>query len=702
MSQMPLPKKAEKKKKSAKKLTPHALFSRRLTILTSVFVVICIVYLSILITLQVAGNAYMVYRDKTDLPDGLTEQTVTIQAMRGEIYDRNGLPLVTNRYSYDLTLDYDPFFTDLGVSVRNKTLLALAEPFASEDAGLLSEDSFPLTGTYPDLSYSDEALDADSKIAKRLSLVLLHNELSPTASADALVAYYVNKYSLGARVDGIPAYTNEQITTLIKLYYDMDVCDFGGNAAEYVLAKNVSAAVISANKENALTGVRVVVRSERIYHYPGYASHILGRVNKIFAEDWDYYNSLGYPMDAIVGVSGCESAFESILHGTDGQMTILVDANGRTVSSEIIKQPIAGQDIRLTIDIKLQIAAEDALRARLEQEGSASSKGAVVVTDADSGAYLAIASAPTFDASTFSENYEDLAADKNLPMFNRALSGVYYPGKLMQLRTAVAGLGQNIITPSSLWKDQNALTVDGYTVICPKLYVQDDSHGYLGLSTALIDGCDVFFGQLGLMVGQEKMKQYEALLGFGQKTGIEIAEGEGTLSSLDADGQLLLFKAAIGESDLTCTPAQLCSALSSVVNGGMRYRGHLLYEIRNFTSGDVVQKTPKELLSFYTLSQENKLLLTRSMEQLAQKDTVLSSQYARLKQMGISFGCIGASAPSGTSEPAHAVLLAFGTPEVQTSGNQHGSISVCVVLENGVYANSAAGIVAAVMDAFYK
>ncbi|MBQ1202721.1 MAG: hypothetical protein IIX61_02770, partial [Loktanella sp.] len=395
MPYMPLPKKQDKKKKSGKKLTPHALFSRRLTILTSVFIVVCIVYLSILITLQVMGNAYMVYRDKTNLPDGLTEQTVTIQAMRGEIYDRNGLPLVTNRYSYDLTLDYQPFFKEMGVSVRNKTLLSLVEPFSTDENGTLCEDSFPLSGTYPNLTYSDEAMNADSKIAKRLNQVLIRNELSTAASPNALVSYYVNKYSLGARVDGIPAYTNEQITTLIRLYYDMDVCDFGGNAAEYVLASNVSAAVISANKENAISGVRVVVRSERIYHYPGYASHILGRVNKIFAEDWDYYNALGYPMDAIVGVSGCESAFEHILHGTDGQMKILVDENGRTVSSEIIKQPVAGQDVRLTIDIRLQIVAEDALRERLELETSNSRKGAVVVTDPDSGAYLAIASAPT-------------------------------------------------------------------------------------------------------------------------------------------------------------------------------------------------------------------------------------------------------------------------------------------------------------------
>jgi hypothetical protein len=222
------------------------------------------------------------------------------------------------------------------------------------------------------------------------------------------------------------------------------------------------------------------------------------------------------------------------------------------------------------------------------------------------------------------------------------------------------------------------------------------------VSTALIDGCDVFFGQLRLKIGYEKMNRYETLLGFGQKTGIDIAEEEGSVSSLDPDKQLLTFKAAIGESDLTCTPAQLCSAFASIVGGGVRYRGHLLYEIRNFTSGDVVQRTPKELLSFYTLTDENKQLLLRSMGQIAQQDAAFSEQFDKLKELGISFGCIGASAPSGTSQPDHAVLLAYGVPTVQTSGHKFGSISICVVLENGIYANSAAGIVSAIMDEYYQ
>jgi cell division protein FtsI/penicillin-binding protein 2 len=329
------------------------------------FVAVCLVYCAILITLQAKGNAFYIFKDKPDVPKGTTVKTVAVQAMRGEIYDRNGVPLVTNLYSYDLTLDHDPFVTTQGLSVRHRVLLSLMEHLTQPGSGQLTEDSFPLVGTYPDLSYSEEAKDPSTTVGRRLGILLSRVGLPEGASADALVSYYVNHYSLNTRVDGIPSYTGEEITSLLRIYYDMDLCQFGDASSEYTLAKGVSAALISAAKETDMVGVRFVVRSERVYHYPGYASHILGRVNKIFAEDWDYYNSLGYPMNAIVGVSGCEAAFESILHGTDGELELYVDEQGRVVSSRVTKEAVAGQDIRLTIDINLQMAAEDALREKL-------------------------------------------------------------------------------------------------------------------------------------------------------------------------------------------------------------------------------------------------------------------------------------------------------------------------------------------------
>ncbi len=701
MSFAPIPKKNKKTKKHRPTPTPHAVFSRRTITLTAIFAAVCLVYCAILVTLGATGNAFYIFKEKPDVPEGTTVQTVAVQAMRGEIYDRNGVPLVTNLYSYDLTLDHDPFVTSQGVSVRNRVLLSLTAELAKTEGTQLTEDSFPLAGIYPDLTYTDDALDSSTTVGRRLGVLLSHIGLPQNASADALVSYYVNQYALGSRVDGIPSYTGEEITTLMRLYYDMDLCQFGDASSEYTLAKNVSSSLISSVKEIDVVGVRFVVRSERVYHYPGYASHILGRVNKIFAEDWDYYNSLGYPMNAIVGVSGCEAAFESILHGTDGELELYIDEDGRTVSSRVTKEAVAGRDIRLTIDIHLQIAAEDALRERLSSTTSGNKKGAAVVVDPETGAYLAIASYPTFDLTNFNEQYTDLAADPDLPMLNRALSGLYLAGDISKLTTSVAGLCEGLVTPSTLLEDKGSFAVGSETVLCPLLYTQDNAHGILGLHTALIDACDVFFGKLGQQIGSQTLSHYEALLGLGQKTGLSLGEGAGMASTLPQGDELALLRASIGQSDASMTPARMAQLLSVIVNGDTRYQGHILYDVRNFTSGDVVQKTQPSALSTLSLNAEGKQLLQKALSDMACDLTALTDTKERLGSLGLSLGAYSLTVPSGTVDDDHAVLLAYATPLVDLTDRQYSSVSVSVVVENGGENFKTDEIVRDIMEQYY-
>ena len=693
----PIPQKNKKRKKHRPTPTPHAVFSRRASLLASVFVVVCLIYCALLVTLQAKGNAFYIFKEKPDVPAGTTAKTVIVQAMRGEIYDRNGVPLVTNLYSYDLTLDHDPFMTGTGVSVRNSALLSLLEHLSQPDSGTLTEDSFPLEGVYPNLSYSTAAKDPTTTVGRRLAILLSRIGLPENSSASALVSYYVNQYSLNAHVDGIPSYSNEEITSLIRIYYDMDLCQFGSASSEYVMARDVTASIISSVKETALTGVRFVVRSERVYHYPGYASHILGRVNKIFAEDWDYYNSLGYPMNAIVGVSGCEAAFESILHGTDGELEIYVDEHGRTVSSRVVKEAVAGQDIRLSIDINLQIITEDALRDQLAAKGG---KGSAVVADPSTGAYLAIASYPTFDLTDFNEKYSDLAADPALPMLNRALSGLYLAGDVSQLTTAIAGLCEGKVTASMLLEDKGSFAVGSQTVLCPLLYHQDTAHGALGLSTALTDRCEVFFGRLGQMIGSDSLKQYEALLGLGSKTGIEIGEGIGMGSTLPQSDAVALLRASIGSSDAAMTPAQMCRLMSVIVNGGKLYKGHILYDVRSFTSGDVVHKTQAEVLSSLPLGEENRHLLIRTLHDMANKNASLTKLASYLSTEGLTLGCYDTTVPAGTVDENHALLMAFCSPTVGQTG-KNSSLCVSVVVENGGEYSPAGAVVSAVMGQYY-
>lgn len=693
MPYMPLPVKKRKKRRKNQKPTPHILFSRRLTLLGVVFLAVCLVYCSILIVLQVQGNAYSVYK-KPEGQAGTTTQTVTLQAVRGEIYDRNGKALVTNRYSYDLVVEYEPLTTSLSVPERNALFLKLIDQLSDDEAGTLCGRSDLLVGEYPQLSYAG---DRDKNVRDLLAYI----GLGENATADDVVAYYVRCYALGAREDGIPLYTNEEIQSLILLYCDMDAASFGGSSQEYTLATDVSAALISAYKEISSPGIRFVMRSERVYHYPGYASHILGRISPIFAEDWEYYNSLGYPMNATVGVSGAESAFEHLLHGTDGQIKVTLDKEGKPLSSEVVVEPVSGRDIRLTIDIELQIAAEDALREQLNTKGSLTAKGAVVVTDPNTGEYLALASAPTYDLSSFDETFEQINADPNFPMFNRALSGSYAPGKLLQLSSAVAGLGDTVLSTSTYWEDTGVLQTGDDALLCPLIYTQNKGHGYLGLSTALSDGCDVFFGRMGIIMGTGRLSYYESLFGLGQKTGVELSEASGNASTPKNDSDTAAMKMANGDAGAQMTPAQLASLISTVVSGGNRYRTHVLYDVRNFTSGEVISKPGKEVLSTLPMHELHRQYLLHTLIDVAKKDASLAPLVDRMAEKGIGIGCLSGVTPSGSAKPNHAVVLSFGTPLVSVEGQKDGSVCVCVVLENGLYPHLASPVAAAVLEQFY-
>ncbi len=666
-----------------RRLSPHTLFSRRVTALTVFFVAVCLAYAGILVSLQARGNAYAIYVDGPDVPDGGEVQTVTVQAVRGEIYDRNGKPLITNRYSYDLILDHTSFVSVGSVHARNALLLSLIDDVQSTDAGTLCAVS-PFVGTYPELHYTASAASSAD-----LARVLDRAELSANTTASALAAYYTDKYGLADRTDGVPMYTSEQITALLTVYYDMDACGFGVSSP-YVLANEISSSLIAAQKEKATPSVRFSVRAERVYHYPGYASHILGRVGQIFAEDWAYYSAMGYPMNAIVGTSGCEAAFESILRGTDGSMRVTLDKNGRIVAQETLTQPIAGQDIRLTIDIDAQIAAEDALR-------EAGAPGSVVCMKADTGELLVLASAPTYDAALFHSDYEQLSSHPDLPLLNRALSAAYAPGDLMQLFTAAAGLGEGVISASTLLEDGGRLDVGDETLFCPHLFSQGQGHGSLGVTTALEDRCSIFFGQVGLSLGNQAFARWESLLGLGQQTGVELGENAGKSANLYPGIPTETATAACGVSDCRMTPAQMCQMLSTVLSGGSRYTAHLLYEVRDYTSGEIVYRRSTELLSQASISSLGTQLIARAMKNEVIFDPVLNEATANIRASGMDVGYFDTLSPSGSSDQSNALVLMFASRAASTDA----AVSLSVVVENQTSTDAARSVAVGVLDTLY-
>ena len=163
----------------------------------------------------------------------------------------------------------------------------------------------------------------------------------------------------------------------------------------------------------------------------------------------------------------------------------------------------------------------------------------------------------------------------------------------------------------------------------------------------------------------------------------------------EGDGQALL-RAAIGQSDASMTPAQMAQLLSCIVNGGTRYQGYLLYDVRNFTSGDVVSKTQATALSSLTLNAEGRHLLIKTMADIAKKDSSLMGCQQNLADKGLTLGCFYSTSPSGTVADSHAILLGFVTPSV----GEGASLCVSVVVENGGEAEKFSSIISSIVGEY--
>lgn len=652
-------------------------FSRRTALLAGLFTVICLIYLVRLIQLGASGNAYAVYRARAN-SDGTRTVTVTRQAVRGEIYDRNGNLLVTNHYSYHLQLNYADFIAAGGSETRNSILLSLLESISRDGEATRPEDYFPLEGTYPDLVYREDVKDVTSSTYYQLSRVLAYTGLSSGSSADALVAYYVRTYGLGARNDGIPLYTGEEITRLLRIYYDMDRCHFSA-VQPYTLASDIGSGTIAAQKEAGTPGVEITVRADRVYCYPGYASHILGRVGSIRAEDWSYYNARGYAMNAMVGLFGCESAFEDELRGVDGEVEMTLDAKGNVLSQKVLREPVDGKDIRLTLDIERQIAVEDALRQETT-DGASATAGACVVQDSATGQILAIASAPTYDLGLYHLKYDELSRQSGTPLLNRACGAAYTPGNLMGPAVTAALLDTGTLDTTDRLEDNGSFTAGNRRLVCSR----PGGHGAVAMLQALREGCPVYFARAGGLLGADILATYEEAFGFGQKTGLEVAEIAGSRTDFSRGTEETAGLAGAGQSGIEASPLQLCSYLSTVLNGGSRYRSQLLLEVRSFVSGDIIKKTAPELISYRPIGDRAQLVIESALTARGSQ----SEETAVLRENGWSVGVL--SEVSGN----RALLLAFTTP---AGGNNGRTTAVSVVLEGNADAEAALRVAVAAL-----
>ncbi|MFH1215641.1 MAG: penicillin-binding protein 2 [Pseudomonadota bacterium] len=362
-----------------------------------------------------------------------------------------------------------------------------------------------------------------------------------------------------------------------------------------------------------LPGVRIDAVPSRDYLYGNMASHMIGYIGQISKKELLEPEYADYRGGDPVGKMGIEKIFEKDLRGENGHRYLEVDVLGFEQQELKHQEPLPGNDLNLTIDIDLQQIAEKAL------EGLG---GAVVAMEVHTGKILAIASSPPLQLSEFiggisSKNWQEHLNDPLRPLVDKTIQGQYPPGSTYKLVTALAGLTEKIITPDTLYYCNGGLHVYNRRYGCWK----NSGHGAISLNRAIAESCDVYFYQVGMKLGVDRLAAYAEKLGLGHPTGIVLEHEKGGLIPTSTwkkekkkerwqDGETLSI--AIGQGFNLTTPLQVCSMTAALVNGGKLYRPQLIETIKN-PDGTAIKDVEPELLGESLGSKASRDLIIKGM-----------------------------------------------------------------------------------------
>jgi penicillin-binding protein 2 len=376
------------------------------------------------------------------------------------------------------------------------------------------------------------------------------------------------------------------------------------------------------------TGVDIRTRLSRHYPFGPIAVHALGYVAAISEQDLKHIDSAAYAGTTLIGKLGVEGAYENLLHGTPGYREVLVNAAGRPVERQgaytpklDIRQPIAGADLILSLDMRVQRAAEDALAGK---------RGAAIAIDPRTGDVVALASTPGFDPNAFArglttKQYDALQNDIDKPLINRALRGAYPPGSTVKPFYALAALKYGVMSA-----DQ--------TIFCPGHFNLPGSshqfrdwkpkgHGTLAMRHAIMQSCDVYFYTVANRLGIDRMHDFMSTFGFGDLTGIDIpGEKAGLMPSTEwkrhaykrAAEQIWFpgetISVGIGQGYMLATPMQLAHAVSGIASRGQIFKPRLVSAVRAAGSATLTRRPAQPEPSLTAVSAEQWGVIVDGME----------------------------------------------------------------------------------------
>ena len=673
----------------------------RTVILIAVMAAVFLTYIYKLMHIQIVeGENYA-----QQAQQGSTRTQVE-RAARGEIVDRYGRPLVTNRSGYNLI--FDRAFLPRGR--ENEVILKIIG--IMEESGEEWIDNLPITKTEP-FAFAE---GYDSEVARLKS----NFEVNEYATCADVVSWMTEKYGLGAYDETSGLYVTrdenntvtaacdpETMRKIAGVRYEMDRKDFSLSNT-YTFASDVSMSTVTKVMERdfEMPGVDVEESAIREYVSGDIAPHIIGQVGQIYKEEYDELKDKGYRMDDVIGKEGIEYYFEDYLRGEDGERQITLDSRGNVIDVQTTRPAVPGGTVVTTLDKDLQRVAQDALEKEilwlqqnaLPGQGREANAGALVAIENKTGDILAAVTYPSYDINDYRTKYAELSSDPLVPLWNRALYGTYAAGSTYKPSVALAGLTEGVITSTEsilctgVYTYFRDTTGAEYMPTC--LYV----NGPLDVRHALQVSCNIFFYETGRRLGIDAINKYSAQLGLGQPTGIEIGESRGQLSSPEVKARVEpelpwypadTVQSAIGQLYNEFTPLQLANYAATIGNRGQRMDINIVRSVKSYTFEETIWD------NIPTVAQE----VEATPEAF---ETVVE-------------GMIMATAPGGTSysywgDYPITIASKTGTPQTQEFPNStyicfgpadDPEITVAVVIEKGWHGYTGAPVAKAVFDAYF-
>ena len=665
---------------------------RRMILLIAVACVIMGLYAMRLIFLQlVNGDDFKAKATNT------TDYNFTVTAARGDIVDSAGRRIATTATSYNVVLNK--------LLMGDRNLDAMLQQIVE----LLRENGESWNDTLligqPDAAGRYAFTDDDSSASDQKQLADMKETLGlqQYATANDVMEMLVEKNEL-------QSFSLEWQRVLAGIHYEMDRQAFS-NVNNFVMAENVSAATVATIKEHSLQlpGVEIVETSARSYDQSDIIPAVLGRVGKITAEKWKVTDSngqvtyplreKGYNMNDVLGISGLESVYEDELRGKDGVETITRNSDGVIVDTRLTTVPEPGHTVQLTIDSNFQRAVDKALAENIDMINRVyntgtmkAAAGAVVVLDVKDGSVMAASSYPSYDQNLYASNYSEYSSDPSLPLFNRALQGLYTPGSTFKPAVAVAALDSGLINQYS-------------TVYCNGVYSyfkdyhpRCTRHGHSGnidVITAIKWSCNVFFYDVGRRLTSDVYDAYAYKLGLGQRTGVEVSEALGRLTTKNDSNYTasLDVQAAIGQGNTVVTPIQLATYAATLANNGTRYRTHFVKAILDTNTGEVLSETKPEVMDVIEGTGNTFELVRQGMKQ------VPSTINDKISSYPVPIACkTGTPQRSETYAPGKHYLNAMMVAYLPADDPQ---IAIGISIEYGGYGARTGDLVVDIANAYF-